>query len=138
MRNILRGQKGKISGFLGHRPYKIAGIGTDIAEFSRIAMVLRRNEKRFLERIYTEREYSSFPPSRIVRYCTLNFSFKESVWKALAPSLQKHTRLKDIEIIWKKRRPELFLYGKPLIAEYGWYCAKTFCVTTIILPFTSS
>ena len=109
-------------------------IGIDVIEIQRIRKALKRTNKQFVRRVYTEREIESFP-EKTALYYALNFSFKESVWKAMPDEIQVETYFRDIEIIWKDRRPELFLFSKKAETAFLDFTVTGRCAFTASLLF---
>ncbi|HPP66748.1 MAG TPA: 4'-phosphopantetheinyl transferase superfamily protein [bacterium] len=86
-------------------------VGVDIIERKRIKQAILKHPKRFLKKIYTQRELENLPVKNEL-YHSIGFSLKEAVWKTLPPHTQKKTYFEDIEIIWNKDKPQIFLFGK--------------------------
>jgi len=80
----------------------------------RIRKAVDAQGPRFIRRIYTENEISSFPGRKPTLHYALNFSFKESFWKTLPEGIQKRTYFRDIEIIWKREKPGILHFGTPV------------------------
>ncbi|MCX7705942.1 MAG: 4'-phosphopantetheinyl transferase superfamily protein [bacterium] len=85
--------------------------GIDILERTRIKKAIKKYGDRFVNRIFTTREIRNFPEKKEIYY-SIGFSLKEAFWKTLAPQIQKRIYFDDIEIIWKKQKPEIFLSGR--------------------------
>ncbi len=88
--------------------------GVDLVEISRVARMLERYDRRFLERVFTPVE---------VRYCrgrtaelAARFAAKEAVSKALGVGVRILARdgigWQDVEVVGDER-------GKPLVRLYG-------------------
>lgn len=77
----------------------IVGMGVDIAEIDRIEAAISRNEKRFLERIFTRAEvaYCERHKNRFERYAA-RFAVKEATMKALGTGWTHGVRWRDIEV----------------------------------------
>ncbi|MFZ0636656.1 MAG: holo-ACP synthase [Candidatus Acidiferrales bacterium] len=77
----------------------IVGMGVDIAEIDRIEAAISRNEKRFLERIFTRAEvaYCERHKNRFERYAA-RFAVKEAAMKALGTGWTHGVRWRDIEV----------------------------------------
>ena len=86
---------------------KEISVGIDILETKKIERAIKRHGERFLRRVFTQKEREKFPDKNLFIYYALNFSFKESVWKALPQKIQKITYFKDIEIYWDSKKPLL-------------------------------
>ena len=92
---------------------KIFGIGTDIVNIKRMEKLLKKNNKTFKQRVFSESE---------IRYCdkkknsssyySKRFAAKEALSKALGTGIRKGINLKDIEISNDN-------YGKPSIKLKG-------------------
>lgn len=74
---------------------KIAGVGVDIVEVSRIKKVIENNQK-FLKRIFSEEEieYCQQKKKKYVHFA-VRFAAKEAIWKALNGGVS----FKEIKII---------------------------------------
>ena len=87
----------------------ILGLGSDIIENARIEQIYKRHGKRFLNRIFTEKECEyAFSHSDPIPYLAVRFAAKEAVVKALnlqekreAGLLHKSFTWKDIEVSGK-------------------------------------
>ena len=84
-------------------------IGIDIVEIERIESAVKRWDKRFLSRIYTEAELEACQ-NRIASLAT-HFAGKEAVMKALGTGT-KGVGWREIEILANAD-------GKPLVQLYG-------------------
>ncbi|MCH9633715.1 MAG: Holo-[acyl-carrier-protein] synthase [Chlamydiae bacterium] len=87
----------------------IKGVGTDIIEIGRFKALMDRHPKRFLQRLFTEKERnycSKFKDSE--RHFTGRFSAKEAVAKALGCGFGASLSYQDISI----ENNEL---GKPIV-----------------------
>ncbi|HET7522495.1 MAG TPA: holo-ACP synthase [Bacillales bacterium] len=92
----------------------IAGIGIDLVEISRVQKALRR-QKRFPERILTERErekYEDLQPPRQVEFLAGRFAAKEAYAKAAGTGIGAHVSWQDIEVIADEN-------GRPLMKVKG-------------------
>lgn len=89
--------------------------GVDILEIDRFKKILEEKKRKglFIKKVFTDREVRTFPGDTILYYA-LNFSFKESVWKAISENIQKKTYLKHIEILWENNKPKLFLFNQKI------------------------
>jgi len=92
---------------------RIFGIGTDIVNIKRMEKLLKKNNKAFKQRIFSENEirycYKKKNPSS---YYSKRFAAKEALSKALGTGIRKGINLKDIEISNDN-------YGKPSIKLKG-------------------
>tara|TARA_B100001123_G_C14803183_1_gene825321 strand:+ start:18 stop:410 length:393 start_codon:yes stop_codon:yes gene_type:complete len=92
---------------------KIYGIGTDIVNIKRMDGFLKRNKKKFINKIFSKKEIlycdkkknpSSFYAKR--------FAAKEAFSKAIGTGIRNDIKLKNIEILNDD-------YGKPFIILNG-------------------
>ena len=92
----------------------IRAVGIDIVDISRIEGICNKWKRRFLEKVYSERE---------IRYCeskafpaqhyAARFAAKEAFLKCLGIGMGGGVRLKDVEVVNdKKGKPELKIRGK--------------------------
>ncbi len=92
----------------------IIGIGIDIVDIRRIKDAEKRWGRRFLDRVFTEREIKyamlhKSPHSRLAA----RFAAKEAMTKALGTGFTGGITWKDIEVLNKDSgRPEIILHGK--------------------------
>ena len=78
----------------------ILGLGNDIIEIQRIAASIARHGKRFLDRIFTEREQLYCQNHRdFERHFAGRFAAKEAIVKALGTGISSSVSWLDIEII---------------------------------------
>ena len=78
----------------------IVGIGTDIVEIERIRGASEKWGKRFLRKIFTEREIAyCYKKKDPFTHLAVRFAAKEAVVKALSSLLVKRYALQDIEIL---------------------------------------
>jgi holo-[acyl-carrier protein] synthase len=77
----------------------IVGMGVDIAEIDRIQAAIKRNGRRFIERIFTplEIEYCERHRNPFERYAG-RFAVKEAAMKALGTGWARGVRWVDIEV----------------------------------------
>lgn len=77
--------------------------GTDIIEISRIKESIESTNKKFCERVYTEkeREYCENKKMQKYQHYAARFSAKEAVFKAVSDELENKFQInwKDIEIL---------------------------------------
>ena len=83
-------------------------------EIDRVARVLRRHPRRFLERVYTPEEVA-FCRGRVPELAA-RFAAKEAVMKALGTGARS-VAWRDIEVLPDRR-------GKPLVYLYGGAAAR--------------
>jgi holo-[acyl-carrier protein] synthase len=78
----------------------IAGVGIDVVELERFEAALRRQGRRFVERIFTagERDYCESRRDRTARYAA-RFAAKEAVLKALGTGWTGGIRWTDVEVV---------------------------------------
>jgi holo-[acyl-carrier protein] synthase len=97
----------------------IVGSGVDLCEVTRIKDAIERHGRRFLERVYTDREiaYAERKANRYERYAA-RFAAKEAGMKALGTGWHGGVRWRDFEVInLPTGRPTLQFHGKA--AEYA-------------------
>ena len=110
----------------------ISGSGVDLCEVSRIKDAIGRHGRRFVERIFTEREiaYSESKANSFERFAA-RFAAKEAGMKALGTGWRRGVTWKDFEVVnLPTGRPTLSLHGKA--AEI----AKELGVNNIALSLT--
>ena len=91
----------------------IVGIGTDLAEVSRIRESIARYGERFLTRIYTEQErsYAQSKANSAERFAA-RFAAKEAGMKAIGTGWNFGVKWQDFEVINEQSgRPTLILHG---------------------------
>jgi len=77
----------------------IFGIGTDRVVIERIARSLERFGQRFVQRLYTEKEYQhACQKKNPARRLAMMFAAKEATFKALGTGFIHEMRAKDIEV----------------------------------------
>ena len=92
----------------------IVGIGIDLAEVDRIREAIERHGKRFIERIYTEKEiaYVERKANKYERYAA-RFATKEAGMKAVGTGWKRGVRWRDFEVTnLPSGRPTLQLHGE--------------------------
>lgn len=94
----------------------IKGIGTDIAEISRIESALSRFSDKFAQRILTDSEFAKFKQHpQQAQYLAKRFSAKEAASKALGLGIAGGITFKDFEISNDQfGAPKLILKNKAL------------------------
>lgn len=99
----------------------IQGIGTDIVYIPRVLRILQKYEKKFLNRVYTEKEIELsekyFSHEMQARYFAKRFAAKEAFVKALGTGFSKGIRMKDIEIHNDVRGMPYITISKRFISE---------------------
>jgi holo-[acyl-carrier protein] synthase len=91
----------------------ILGIGTDLAEVSRIRDSISRFGQRFLERVYTdsERAYASSKANFAERFAA-RFAAKEAGMKAIGTGWRGGVTWRDFEVLNQKS-------GRPILSFHG-------------------
>ena len=92
----------------------IVGSGVDLCEVQRIKVAIERHGRRFLERIYTEREiaYAQSKANLYERY-SARFAAKEAGMKALGTGWRGGVKWRDFEVAnLPSGRPTLQFHGK--------------------------
>ena len=110
----------------------IIGSGVDLCEVGRIKDAIARHGRRFVERIYTDREiaYAESKANLYERYAA-RFAAKEAAMKAIGTGWHGGVRWRDFEVTnLPSGRPTLQFHGKA--AEY----AKKLGVQNISLSIT--
>ncbi|MGC9324662.1 MAG: holo-ACP synthase [Desulfomonilia bacterium] len=91
----------------------IQGIGIDIVQVDRIASLVQRYGKRFVQRILTEEEISAWARRRDQSvFLAGRFAAKEAVFKALGTGLSHGISFRDVTVVRTDSRPTLRLSGK--------------------------
>lgn len=92
----------------------IVGSGVDLCEVPRIESAIARYGRRFIERVFTEREieYAESKANRYERYAA-RFAAKEAGMKALGTGWRGGIRWRDFEVAnLSSGRPTLRFHGK--------------------------
>jgi len=92
----------------------IVGIGIDLAEVDRIREAIERHGRRFIDRIYTEKEiaYVERKANKYERYAA-RFAAKEAGMKAVGTGWKRGVRWRDFEVTnLPSGRPTLQLHGE--------------------------
>jgi holo-[acyl-carrier protein] synthase len=92
----------------------IVGSGVDLCEVARIEAAITRYGRRFLERVYTEREiaYADSKANRFERYAA-RFAAKEAGMKALGTGWRGGVAWRDFEVAnLPSGRPTLRFHGR--------------------------
>jgi holo-[acyl-carrier protein] synthase len=91
----------------------IVGIGTDLAEVSRIQRSIDQFHDRFLKRVYTDAERAySFSKANAAERLAARFAAKEAGMKAIGTGWRRGVTWKDFEVINEPSgRPSLRLSG---------------------------
>ena len=114
--------------------HMILGLGTDLAEVSRIAQSIARFGERFLQRVYTPAEIAYCTRKKVsAQSFAARFAAKEAAAKALGTGIARGIGWRDIEVL---RAPS----GKPSIQFHGRAAdrAQRLGVHTISLSLTHS
>jgi holo-[acyl-carrier protein] synthase len=110
----------------------IVGSGVDLCDVSRIKDAIARHGRRFVERVYTEREiaYAEKKANSYERYAA-RFAAKEAGMKALGTGWRGGVAWRDFEVVnLRSGRPTLHFHGKA--AEF----AKRLGVVNVSLSMT--
>ncbi len=99
---------------LESRAVSTHAVGVDMIEIRRVARVLQRHPRRFLDRVYTPEEVA-FCRGRVPELAA-RFAAKEAVMKALGTGARS-VAWRDIEVLPDRR-------GKPLVYLYGGAAAR--------------
>ena len=95
----------------------IIGTGTDLCAINRIQETLDKFDKRFINRLYTEREQARAerrPLKRADRYAQM-FAAKEACSKALGTGFRNGVFWRDMEVVPEPSgKPTLLLHGGAL------------------------
>lgn len=92
----------------------IVGTGVDLCEVERIEQAIERHGRRFVERIFTEREaaYAEQKANKYERYAA-RFAAKEAGMKALGTGWHGGLGWRDLEVTnLPSGRPTLAFHGK--------------------------
>jgi len=92
----------------------IVGSGVDLCEVPRIESAIARHGRRFIERVFTEREieYAESKANRYERYAA-RFAAKEAGMKALGTGWRGGIAWRDFEVAnLSSGRPTLRFHGK--------------------------
>ena len=93
----------------------IFGIGTDILDVSRLEKTIKKFDKKFISRIYGQKEINimntKFKNSSL--YLAKRFAAKEAFWKAINPNRGDGILFKEIETLNDPNgKPYLYFSGK--------------------------
>lgn len=114
----------------------ITGIGLDIVELDRIAMLDARTHK-FRERILTDKElaiYKRYSPTRKTEFLAGRFAGKEAFAKALGTGIGTACNFIDICIISNSLgKPELYFKGEKVNGFISITHTKTVAAAQVIL-----
>ena len=79
----------------------IIGIGIDILNLTRISDIIKRYDKKFINRIYGKKEIQALQNKfkNSDNYFGKRFAAKEATWKALSPMRGEGLFFKEIEIL---------------------------------------
>jgi len=93
----------------------IFGIGTDILDASRIDVIVKKFNKKFISRIYGQNEIS-FLDKKLKNknlFLSKRFAAKEAFWKAMSPQRGDGLLFREIEILNDNNgKPYLYFSGK--------------------------
>jgi len=92
---------------------QVIGIGVDVAEVHRVADLVERHGRRFLERVYTPRELAyCLGRRRESEHLAARFAAKEAVSKALGTGIGPRVHWRDIEVVREEiGRVHITLHG---------------------------
>ena len=92
----------------------IESIGVDLVQIERIERAAKRYGRRFLERIFTEREIQyCFESGERYDSLAARFAAKEALFKALGLGWGGGLRWQDVEVINDSLgKPDVLLHGK--------------------------
>ena len=92
---------------------RIFGIGTDIVNIKRIDSSIKRNGKKFINKIFSKKEISYCNKKKnSSAFYAKRYAAKEAFSKAIGTGIRKNINLKNIEIANDN-------YGKPFIILNG-------------------
>ena len=96
----------------------IFGIGTDILDISRLEKTIKKFDKKFISRIYGQKEIdimnTKMKSSSL--YLAKRFAAKEAFWKAINPNRGDGISFKEIETLNDQNgKPYLYFSGKTAI-----------------------
>jgi len=91
----------------------IIGVGVDIVEVPRIEEMIRNHGRRFLTRVFTEKEIRYCRSrKRMTEHFAARFAAKEAVVKALRTGMRRGISWKDIEVVvGRLGQPDVRLLG---------------------------
>ena len=92
----------------------ILGTGVDLAEVPRIRAAIEKFGRRFIERIFTDREiaYVERKANKYERYAG-RFAAKEAAMKAIGTGWSRGVRWRDLEVAnMPTGKPTLMFYGQ--------------------------
>ena len=93
----------------------IFGIGVDVIEHSRIAMVRENTEARFISKILTNREIDEYRRIKLKdSYLASRFSAKEALGKALKVGLRSPVLFRNITVVSSKLNAPFFQFDVSL------------------------
>jgi holo-[acyl-carrier protein] synthase len=80
-------------------PARILGIGLDLVELDRLAAVLSRHRRRFVERVCRPAEIAPRDGDALVQHVGGLFAAKEAVLKALGTGWGSGAWFRDVEVV---------------------------------------
>jgi holo-[acyl-carrier protein] synthase len=97
----------------------IKGIGIDLVKISRIRRHLKREETRFFDRLFTEREQIYSRKSKSINnqaeHFAARFAAKEAFFKALGTGWSHKLQWKDVEVVNNSDgKPDIIVHGEAL------------------------
>ena len=93
----------------------IFGIGTDILDVSRLEKTIKKFDKKFISRIYGQKEIDIMNKKlkNSSLYLAKRFAAKEAFWKAINPNRGDGILFKEIETLNDQNgKPYLYFSGK--------------------------
>ena len=93
----------------------IFGIGTDILDASRIDVIIKKFNKKFISKIYGQNEISILDKKLKNKnlFLSKRFAAKEAFWKAMSPQRGDGLLFREIEILNDNNgKPYLYFSGK--------------------------
>ncbi len=93
----------------------IFGIGVDVVEHSRIALVREKTEARFIRKILTDREIDEYQRIKLKdSYLASRFSAKEALGKALKVGLRTPVLFRNITVVSSELNAPFFQFDVSL------------------------
>ncbi|MDB9870432.1 holo-ACP synthase [Alphaproteobacteria bacterium] len=93
----------------------IFGIGTDILDASRIDVIIKKFNKKFISKIYGQNEINILDKKLKNKnlFLSKRFAAKEAFWKAMSPQRGDGLLFREIEILNDNNgKPYLYFSGK--------------------------
>jgi len=82
---------------------KIVGIGTDIVNVKRIEKIIKKNKKKLLKKIFTDKEINIISQHKVGQALKIasRFAAKEALSKSLGTGMGTHVSFLDMEVLNK-------------------------------------